>query len=263
MLERRERIRIKTSRNGCQEALTSLRRYRPRKRNKRRSIKPINVTGFPVKQQAEADGFPRETLAAPRPIMPVCGTETDMRNSSIGLLVLICAIAVPVLTTGSERAPMPDEVEMIVWEHQNWESNGGFERLTIWSDGRSEVVVAPLRYSHDRQENLRTKSGWERVWYKSPPHVEFVRRNIYPPEVARAKFKGALAAGIHLLESFKPDYLDGGGTRVVVRAKGREREIIVPMFTDREKTTLNYKRFLAVSEVLDGFDRSAYEVVPR
>lgn len=186
-----------------------------------------------------------------------------MRKRSVGLVILICSIAIPVITIGSELNPIPDGVEMIVWEHQNWESNGGFERLTLWSDGRSEVVVAPLRYSHDSQENLRTKIGWERVMYKSPPHVEFVRKNIYPPEVARAKFKEAFAAGIHLLESFKPDYLDGGGTRVAIQTKSQQKEIIIPMFMDREKRTMNHKRFLAVSEVLDGFDQSAYEVVPK
>jgi hypothetical protein len=186
-----------------------------------------------------------------------------MRHSSIGLILLICSIAVPVITTGSEPVPIPDGVEMIVWEHQNWETNGGFERLTIWNDGRSEVVVAPLRYAHDGQENLRPKSGWERVRHKSPPHVEFVRKNVYPPDESRTKFKEALAAGIHLLESFKPGYVDGGGTRVVIQIKGQQKEIVIPMFMDREKGTLNHKRFLAVSQVLGGFDRSAYEVVPK
>ena len=186
-----------------------------------------------------------------------------MRLRSIGIILLIYSIAVPAITTGSERNPMPDGVEMIVWEQQNWESNGGFERLTIWNDGRSEVVVAPLRYSHDSQENLRTKIGWERIQHKSPPHVEFVRKNIYPPDVARAKFKDALAAGIQLLESFMPNYRDGGGTRVVIQTKRQQREIVIPMFMDSEKGTLNYKRFLAVSEILGGFDKSAYEIVPK
>jgi hypothetical protein len=170
-------------------------------------------------------------------------------------------MAVPVFTTGSELVPIPDGVEMIVWEHQNWETNGGFERLTIWSDGRSEVLVVPLQYAHDGQENLLPKSGWKKVMQKSSPHIEFVRTNIYRPYVARTKFKEALGAGIHLLESFKPGYRDGSGTRVVIQTKGQQKEIVIPMFMDREKGTLNHKRFLAVSEVLGGFDKSAYEVV--
>lgn len=186
-----------------------------------------------------------------------------MRLRSIGIIVLIYSIVFPVIATGSERNPIPDGIEMIVWEEQNWESNGGFERLTIWSDGRSEVVVAPLRYSHDRQENLRTKIGWERIQHKSPPHVEFVRKNIYTTDVARAKFKEALAAGIHLLEFFTPSYRDGGGTLVVIQIKGQQKNISIPMFMDSEKGTLNYKRFLAVSAILGGFDKSAYEIVPK
>jgi len=186
-----------------------------------------------------------------------------MRLRSIGIIVLIYSIVVPAITTGSERNPIPDGVEMIVWEKQNWESNGGFERLTIWSDGRSEVVVAPLRYSHDSQENLRTKIGWERIKHKSPPHVEFVRKDIYPPDVAQAKFKEALAAGIHLLESFMPSYRDGGGTLVVIQTKGQQKKISIPMFMDSEKGTLNHKRFLAVSEILSGFDKSAYDYDPK
>ncbi|MDH3237217.1 MAG: hypothetical protein OEM47_01610 [Deltaproteobacteria bacterium] len=186
-----------------------------------------------------------------------------MRQRSIGLIIFVCFIAVPVITTGSEPIPIPDGVERIIWEHQNWETNGGFERLTIWSDGRSEVVVAPLRHARDGQENLRPKKGWERVRQESPPHVEFVRRNIYPPDVARAKFKEVLAAGIHLLESFKPGYRDGSGTRVVIQTKGQQKEIVIPMFMDREKGTSNHRRFLAVSEILGGFDKSAYEVVPK
>jgi hypothetical protein len=195
-----------------------------------------------------------------------CGvswTEPLMRIGSLKLIVLIYAIAVPAITTGSERIPIPYGVEMIVWEHQNWKTNGGFERLTIWSDGRSEIVVVPLRYARDGQENLQPKNGWEKVQEQFPPHVEFVRKNFYPPDVARTKFKEALAAGIHLLESFKPSYRDGSGILVVIKTKGQEKEIIIPMFMDREKGTLNHKRFLAVSEILGGFDKSAYMVGPK
>lgn len=186
-----------------------------------------------------------------------------MRVGSLGLLVLVYSIAVPAITTGSERIPIPDGVEMIVWEHQNWKSNGGFERLTIWSDGRSEIMVVPQLHTSNGQENLRPKNGWEKLRKQSPAHVEFVRKNIYPPDVARAKFKEALAAGINLLESFKPAYSDGSGIRVVIQTKGQQKEIVIPMFMDREKGTLNHKRFLSVSEILSGFDKSAYEVVPR
>jgi len=185
-----------------------------------------------------------------------------MRHLVTGLALAVCLLAIPAAGTAAEPAPLPDGVEMIVWEHQNWESNGGFERLALWGDGCSEVVVTPLSHAHDGQQNLRANSGWQLIRYQSPPHVEFVRTNIYPPEVARAKFTAALAAGIEKLESFTPGYVDGDGTRVVIRKDGQEHEIIIPMFTDREQGTMNHKRFLAVSKILGGFDKRAYEVVP-
>ena len=81
--------------------------------------------------------------------------------------------------------------------------------------------------------------------------------------MARKKIKQALAAGIHLLKSFKPGFVDGGGTRVVIQIKGRQKEVVIPMFMDQNKGTVNYMRFQAVSKILGGFDRSAYEVVPK
>jgi hypothetical protein len=185
-----------------------------------------------------------------------------MRQRIIGFTYLLALIAFPPYTTGSELPRIPGGVEMIVWEHQNWETNGGFERLTIWKDGRSEVVVAPLRHASGGQENLRPKRGWKKVKRKSPPRVEFVRKDIYPPDVARAKFRSALVAGIHLLESFKPGYVDGNGTRVAIQTEGRLTETVIPIFPDAERGTMNHERFLAVSEVLGEFDRNAYEVVP-
>jgi hypothetical protein len=91
-------------------------------------------------------------------------------------------------------------------------------------------------------------------------HVIFVRKNVYPPEVARAMFQQALDAGILFLKSFKPGYVDGGGTRVAVRIRGQQKETVIPMFMDSDKGTINHKRFLAVSKILGGFDTKAYEI---
>ncbi len=184
-----------------------------------------------------------------------------MRQALTGLVLLICAMAVPAIARAAAPVPAADDVEMILWEHQNWETNGGFERLTLWHDGRSEIVVAPLRYAHDDQEYLRPNSGWERVSYPSPPHIEFVRNNPYPPEVVRGKFSAALAAGIRLLKPFQAEYLDGSGTRVVIQAGGRQQEIVIPRFADRDRGTPNHTRFLAVAKILGQFDRAAYQVV--
>jgi hypothetical protein len=180
-----------------------------------------------------------------------------MRHMGTGLM-LLCLMVAPVLTDGSEINPIPGEVELIVWEHQNWESNGGYNRLTLWRDGRSEVDVAPFGHIPSGRSNLRPKNGWTAE--RSEHHVIFVRRDIYPPEVARAKLQRALESGIRLLEAFRPGYHDGGGTRVVVQINGLRKETVIPMFMDRDKGTINYNRFLAVSKVLDGFDTDAYEM---
>jgi hypothetical protein len=55
-------------------------------------------------------------------------------------------------------------------------------------------------------------------------------------------------------------YVDGGGTRVVVRMGGQRKETVIPMFMDRDKGTINHKRFLAVSKILGGVDADAYEI---
>lgn len=52
-------------------------------------------------------------------------------------------------------------------------------------------------------------------------------------EVAREKFQRAFEAGIHLLESFRPDYVDGEGTLVGIQIHGELKETVVPMFLDK------------------------------
>jgi len=184
-----------------------------------------------------------------------------MRQPHPGFAWLVCLFVLPAYSHATDPVPASDGVDMIVWEYQNWESNGGFERLTLWSDGCSEAVVAPLAYAPDDQHNLQPNSGWDRLPYQYPHHVEFVRTGIYPPDVAQAKFRAALAAGIERIEPFRPGYVDGGGIRILIRESGREREIVVPAFSDREQGTANHRRFLAVSRILGGFDRNAYTVV--
>jgi hypothetical protein len=174
-----------------------------------------------------------------------------------GLLFLYLMVA-PFISRGTEINTNPDEVEMIVWEHQNWETNGGYNRLTIWRDGHSAIEVAPFGHIPGGRSNLLPKKGWTEE--RSDHIVIFVRRDIYAPEVARSKLQRALEAGIHLLEAFRPGYHDGGGTRVVVQINGLRKETVVPMFMDGDKGTINYDRYLAVSKVLDGFDTDAYDM---
>lgn len=88
----------------------------------------------------------------------------------------------------------------------------------------------------------------------------FVRKNVFPENVAKDKFDQALVAGIRLLETFKPDYVDGSGTLVGVQIDGELKETVIPMFLDRHQGSANHKRFVAVSKVLADFDRHAYDI---
>ncbi len=174
------------------------------------------------------------------------------------LAMLFVGWLFPGLATAGGNDSIPRDVDRVLWEHQNWESNGGYRRLTLWNDGRSEVEVVPLARVPAGAPELLPKAGWTVV--QETHRIRFVRRNVYPPEVVQAKLRAAVNAGILQLESFRAGYLDGSGTRVVVRVAGRDRETVLPMFGDADRKTVNYQRFVAVSKVLDGFDADAFEV---
>jgi hypothetical protein len=174
------------------------------------------------------------------------------------LTLIACLISLQAFAAASEDTPSTQSVEMIVWEHQNWETNGGFKRLTIWRNGHSQVEVSPRARWSVSEMDIQPKSGWTAI--RQEHHVTFVRKDIYPPEIARMKLQRAIEAGIQLLKSFRPSYLDGSGTRVVVQINGQQKETVIPMFMDADKGTANHKRFLAVSKILDGFDTDAYEL---
>ena len=95
---------------------------------------------------------------------------------------------------------------------------------------------------------------------KDAQGLYFIRENVFPENVARDKFNRALAAGIHLLETFKRDYQDGSGTLVGVQIGGVLKETVIPMFLGPHKGSVNHNRFVAVSEVLSDFDRRAYDI---
>jgi VCBS repeat-containing protein len=176
------------------------------------------------------------------------------------LILIAWFISLQAFAASSEDAHSSQSVEMIVWEYQDWEPNGGYKRLTIWRNGHSQVEVSPhARWSVSQMNvNIQPKSGWTAA--RQEHHVMFVRKGIYPPEVAREKMQQALEAGIQFLETFRPGYRDGSGTRVVVQINGQQKETIIPMFMDANKGTSNHKRFLAVSKILNGFATDAYEI---
>lgn len=180
-----------------------------------------------------------------------------MRRRSV--LWLVCGLAgLPGIDVAMGEWPVAGAVEMVIWEQQNWEAGGGYGRLTLWRDGRSEIEVVPGDAVTASAHDLPAKTGWTKLG--EGRGVSFVRRDVYPPEIASAKLQQALDAGIRQLETFRPDYLDGGGTRVVVQVGGEQRETIVPYFSDQAKQTANYRRFSAISDILGGFDTDAFEI---
>jgi len=147
---------------------------------------------------------------------------------------------------------------MIFWEHQSWEVGGGRNRLTIWADGRSEVTVVPDASFRHSQEKLQPRKGW--IMKEGRRGLYFVHPDAFPKEVAKDKFQKAFAAGIHLLKTFKAQYVDGSGTLVGVQIGSRLQETVIPMFGDAQKGTRNHERFLAVSEVLSDFDTRPFDL---
>ncbi len=150
------------------------------------------------------------------------------------------------------------QAQMIFWELQSWETGGGKSRLSIWSDGRSEVMVMPGQYFAHNPDGLVPRNGWSVRNGKFG--LRFIRSNVFTEEVAREKIRRAMVAGIHQLKTFKPDYLDGSGTLVGVQIDGKLIETVIPMFLDRHRGSSNHVRFIAVSKVLSDFDRHAYDV---
>ena len=157
------------------------------------------------------------------------------------------------------RITVPQGAEMLFWEWQSWETGGGRNRLTIWKDGRSQIVVVPDAYTRRDWKRLRPRPGW--LILVEGGGVTFIRQPAYPEEVAREMFRRAFETGIHLLESFSPDYLDGEGTLVGSQIDGQLKQSVIPMFLEKNLGSENHKRFLAVSKILADFDVAAYDSV--
>jgi hypothetical protein len=177
-------------------------------------------------------------------------------NLQIGLIAL--CLALPGCSSQSHSDHGIPDAEMIFWEHQSWEVGGGRSRLTIWADGRSEVMVVPDATLRHKPEILVVREGW--TMKKEGEGLYFVRRDVFQRQVAKEKFNRALAAGIHQLKTFRPDYVDGSGTLVGIQIDGAVKETVIPMFLDRNMGSANHKRFLAVSDLLSYSDRRAYDI---
>ena len=172
-------------------------------------------------------------------------------------VVLFLAIVCASLAMGAAMAQTPTKkrgaVQLIIWEKQNWESGGPKHRLTLWSDGRSEITVKELG------KPRKTRGGW--TAREEKPWTVYTKVSPYSAEATRRKIEGAIAAGIRELRSFPPGYTDGSGTLVGVRADGKLTQTVIPLFTVEgekdNKGSENHKRFLAVESILGTFDVDA------
>ncbi len=180
--------------------------------------------------------------------------------SKLDKRMILLALCMALLSCSSEPTSKgkPPGVQMIFWELQSWESGGGRSRLTLWSDGRSEVMVVPDEHFRRNPDMVLPRNGW--MVRNGMLGLHFIRTNVFPEEVAQEKVRQAMAAGIHRLKTFKPGYLDGSGTLVGVEIDGKLIETVLPMFLDQDRGSANHKRFIGVAKVLSDFDRRAYDV---
>jgi hypothetical protein len=203
------------------------------------------LTSFVVRYDF-ADGFTRWVMAGITSVG--CFAVLALVLLS-GVEPLATALAAPATTSTTS-----DDIQSIFWENQIWKPGGGGERLMLWADGRSEIIVKRFGKPGD------PKPGW--TARAAPPFTHYVKSNPLPPQEAKQKFAGAIAAGIDQIKPFEPNYHDGGGTLVGVQRAGEQmKEVTIPEFTADNPAgapgSENHKRYLAVKQVLDGFDTDA------
>lgn len=179
-------------------------------------------------------------------------------NRKLTITLAICIVFGLACAEEPGRTTLPEGAEMLFWEWQSWETGGGRNRLTLWKDGRSQIMVIPDVYTRRHPDKFHAREGWKPV--KKSRGISFVQDPAFPEDVAREKFQKAFEAGIHLLESFQPEYVDGSGTVIGVQIDGKLKETVIPMFLDKNQGTRNHKRFLSVSAILADFPVDAYDL---
>src|SRR5215472_5016988 len=115
--------------------------------------------------------------------------------TSVGVSVLSLLVLMTLSACASEPQPASQPaltsqpaVEALFWEDQIWKPGGGSQRLTLWSDGRSEITVK--RFGDPRTP----KPGW--TVRTAHPFTYYTKADPLPADEARQKFNAALAAGI-------------------------------------------------------------------
>ncbi|MBI3839475.1 MAG: hypothetical protein HY288_16265 [Planctomycetia bacterium] len=169
-------------------------------------------------------------------------------------LIAIFTLAQFVLPVAANE---PDATDMITWERIRGKPGGGSDGITLWADGRSEILVqrggAPMRPNPGW--TVTNDTAWS-YYRKSSP---LSRTD------AKKKFTDALAAGIEQLKTFTPKGIifDPGATVVRVQLNGKLKETVLPEFMNEgekdDKGSENHRRFLAVKEILGEFETDAFE----
>lgn len=157
----------------------------------------------------------------------------------------------------TQRLPVPSDADMVYWQNQSWETGGGFCRLTLWSDGRSELLVGPDGYIE--KKTLRPKIGWSKRG--SDHDIVFVRTEVFPAEETKRIFGIVWNLGVQHIRPFEANYVDGGGTVIATQIAGKLSTVVVPMFPEEQMFSEEHVRYLAVSKHIGmfGLGEMAYE----
>ena len=162
------------------------------------------------------------------------------------------------------RVTPPRNVVLISWEeHPARPSSIASYCLTIWSDGRSEVVVTPTPPLLRLRSRMHLRPGW--VWHDQT----MVKLNALDRTQARLKFEAALGLGMHLLRSEESPSADPGATSradIMTLVEENNRPISACFaaedLTPHPCVWRNLRRFWAIQRVLADFDRQAFDMIP-
>ena len=157
-------------------------------------------------------------------------THRHMQLSRAPHPLAIAACVLGLVACGVEATPPLDQVEFVFWETQSWETGGGTTRLTIWADGKSEMRVYPGPAHLFPGSRLQARPGWQES--TAPSGITFVNTSPMTPTEARQRFAAAVQAGISLLETEKPEYVDGGGVLLGARVGGELHQATIPTFNE-------------------------------
>jgi hypothetical protein len=157
----------------------------------------------------------------------------------------------------TQDLPVPGDAEMVYWENQSWEAGGGSCRLTLWADGRSELLVDPGDFGDTQLP--RPRNGWS--YATSEQEFRFRRTQVFPAEEAIRLFRKVWRLGVQHIRPFEPNYVDGGGTVIAIQKAGNLTQVIVPEFPEERQLSEEHVRYLAVARHLAmfGLGQMAYE----